>query len=406
MQRSNKLPVYGLVLIGLSLSLFPQARDILDPTEEFAGSKSTVFMGNPYEDEERKERIEAYHELFESDPELRERIGQNILYREVFTPRISDQAFGTELAANYRKGTWRLKFNPQFGDFFNKNSIRMPLGVTYNFSRYFEMFAETGTFFPNPFGDLGDDLNVIRGDEKSAGFYNFRWGGKYSWVRDGVHQTNVAVGFIADMPSGEAPLEITDSYARYEPYVTFSRQFKGFDNTLAYLNLTYQFVEQTPFDPNPVDPRPRDRIFVKPGFIYYPGGKFRYSLEVEYRTNALDFRHVSDGFPLPPGYEPGDDIPPGFRPENWVLAFTTVHEVILKPGITWFPKKETREGLWIPGNWDVGVVFDVPLIEKTGESFGASVRFRWFYDYRQLILKDLPEMFQRSPFSNNGKNGN
>lgn len=73
-----------------------------------------------------------------------------------------------------------------------------------------------------------------------------------------------------------------------------------------------------------------------------------------------------------------------------------VHEVIAYPSITWFPQKEIRDGLFIPGNWDVGIQLSLPLKEETGEDWGLSLRFRWYYDYRKLLARDIPSLFTRS----------
>lgn len=364
---------------------------MIDPTNE-AGKKSSDFLGNPYEDEEREERLREYEELF--DEELKETVGQNILLREVFTPRITDSSNDTELPSQLRKGQWSLRFNPKFDDFTDKNSVRLPVGFRYSVSERFILNFDAEPFIKNPLGERGKDI-TLRGEEPTSGLTKVRIGGKYSWVNAGGSDWNIAVGGFADLPTGDAPLEFSDSYARIEPYITVSRQFENFDKWLFYLNTTYRFIEESPFDSRPVDPQARDQLFLRPGAIYYPGGKFRYAIELEYRTNALDSRNASKDFTLPPGFD-GSNVPPGYRRENWILAFRTIHEVILKPSVTWFPTKEIREGLYIPGNWDVGIEMDIPIIEETGKDFGISIRFKWYYDYRRLIAKDLPEFFRNS----------
>tara|TARA_B110000438_G_scaffold295125_1_gene337631 strand:- start:2814 stop:3293 length:480 start_codon:yes stop_codon:yes gene_type:complete len=152
-----------------------------------------------------------------------------------------------------------------------------------------------------------------------------------------------------------------------------------------YLSLQYEAVADTPFSANPVIPQPQDRVFVSPGLIYYPGGNFRYAVEFEYRTNALDLR---GGIDRPRGY-----IGPQTLEE--VRAYETTHELSFYPSITWFPSRETREGLRIPGNWDVSLRLDVPIVEETDEDFGISVRFKWYYNYRKLIYRDLRRLLQR-----------
>ena len=337
------------------------------------------FYANPHEQKEREARDEEYQKLY--DEELADgKLAQNKLLKQVFTPRVNDELFDTNLPGIRSKGQWSITLNPKFGDFLDDDYVRFPFGFRYNPSRHFEVFSDFGGYFPNPFGD-----------GTKAGLYNWRLGGKYSWMEVAGTRFNIAPGFTADIPVMNPPIQLSDGYARYEAYVSFSRQLQEHPHWLVYLNLAYQFVENTPFRATPIQPQPRDRIFVRPGFIYYPGGNFRYSFELEYRTNALDFRKVEGPAPLNQ-FEP----PPGFSYENWVLAFQEVHEVIAYPSITWFPRKEIREGLFIPGNWDVGMQVRLPIVEETGVDWGVSLRFRWYYDYRKLIAKDIPALFSRN----------
>jgi hypothetical protein len=337
------------------------------------------FYTNPHEQSEREAREAEYRRLYEEEI-ANSGLTRNDLMRKVFAPRVNDELFDTSLPGIRQEGQWSITLNPKFGDFLDDDYVRFPFGARYNFSRYFEVFTEFGGYFPNPFGD-----------GSKAGLYNWRIGGKYSWMGVGGTRFNVAPGLNVDMPVMNPPIELSDGYARYEPYVSISRQLHDYPHWLVYLNLAYQFVDNTPFRATPIQPQPRDRVFVRPGFIYYPGGNFRYSFELEYRTNALDFRKAQGPAPLNE-VEP----PPGFSYGNWVLAFREVHEVIAYPSVTWFPTKETRKGIFIPGNWDVGMQLRIPVIEETGVDFGVSIRFRWYYDYRKLLAKDIPSLFSRN----------
>ncbi len=371
--------IIGLLALGVTVS--PLAGQAIDPTEDEDRAGSGRFSGNPYEAQERQVRQREYETYYENN--VGGQLDQNVLLREVFAPRVYDETFDTDLPGTQHKGQWSLRLNPKFGDLLDDPYVRFPVGVKYNFSDYFDAFAEVGTYFPNPF-DSGD----------GSGIYNLRTGVKYSWLRIAETACNLAVGIHADLPTSNPPIEITDGYARYEPYVVVSRQLPNHLDWLTYLNLTYQFVEDTPFRSDPVDPQPKDRVFVRPGVIYYPGGRFRWSFELEYRTNALDFRDAEGTRPLPVGSRP-----PGIREANWILAFDEVHEVMAYPGVTWFPQKAIRDNLFIPGNWDLGLRLDVPIVEETGEDFGVSLRFRWFYDYRKFIVQDIPELMR----ANNGR---
>lgn len=374
-------PVFPrLVAAALSLSAGLAAAAPL-PREHGPESGDRPFFENPHEAEERPEREEAYREFYEE--ELAGELSDDQILQRVFAPRVYDESFDTGLPGRQTRGQFSLSLSPKFSDFIHEEFIRFPVEVSYDFSNWFQVFSEVGTYFGNPF-DSGHD----------SGIYNWRLGGKYSWIGVAGSDFNIAIGGKADMPLSDPPPELTDGYARYEPYVSVSRRLNKHPEWLVYLNLAYQVVDDTPFRADPISPQPRDQQFLRPGAIYYPGGHFRYSLELEYRTNVLDFRDDYTQVTSIPNPRPENS-----RYSNWVLASEDVHELIAKPAITWFPTRKIREGLIIPGNWEIGVRLDVPVVEETGEDFGISVRFRWYYDYRKFIAQDLRNFLQR--FNNN-----
>ena len=349
----------------------------VDPTagQDRGGGR---FTGNPYEREIQE--LETQFHTESADPEFKQELTEAVERRGFFA-RVFDENFDTFLPQIQNEGQWSLRFSPKLGDFFDDEYVRIRGAARYNFSDYFEASLGLGTYFGNPFDD-GD----------GAGLYSVYGGFKYTWMDVWGRGWHSAVGANFEIPTEKSPLEITDRYARYEPYVALSHQLEEHPEYLIYVNTSYQFIDNSLFDAEPVDLQPRDQLFVRPGVVYYPGGKYRYSVELEYRTNALDFRNDYAVQPLPA------DANPFYRPDNWILASREVHEFVVYPGITWFPKQEFREGFFLPGNWDVGLRFELPLIEETGRDFGVSMRFRWYYDYEKLLLENLPERL-RAPFT-------
>jgi hypothetical protein len=296
--------------------------------------------------------------------------------RDYAAGRLYDTLFDTALPGQYKEGEWSLRLQPKFGDFLDDDYVRFLVGLRYNFSNYFDIRGDIGSYFMNPLGD-----------GKGSGLYTFRLSTRYTWFEFPGPNNNLAVGIKMTFPISDPPPDLTDEYARYEPYLTISHHPTRHPNWLFYLNTAFEVVEVPPFRTDPETPHPRDQFYLRPGLIYYKGGHFRYSLELEYRTNTLHFRRKDS---LPDGYTgPPSDAQ---RPANWILAYEPVHEIILYPGVTWFPTRKIRDGLWIPGNWDLGARIKIPVIEETGQDFGISVRFRWFYDYRKFIREDLPNL--------------
>jgi hypothetical protein len=196
--------------------------------------------------------------------------------------RVYSDLFGIGLPSFFNEGEWRVRLNPKFGDFIDDENVRFPIGVEYNFSDYFTGVVDVGTYFPNPFKSGGD-----------WGTYHLRVGGKYSWWGFSDTDYNVSTGFVATMPWTNPPIDVSDGWARYEPFISVSRELSQDPAKLVYLNVAYEAVSTSPFESNPVSPRPKDRIFLRPGMIYYGGGNYRYSAELEYRTSAID-SHTPD----------------------------------------------------------------------------------------------------------------
>ena len=69
--------------------------------------------------------------------------------------RIYSDLFETGLPSFFREGNYRLRLNPKFGDFFDDDYIRFPVGLEYSFSDNFEGIVDVGTYFPNPFNSGG-----------------------------------------------------------------------------------------------------------------------------------------------------------------------------------------------------------------------------------------------------------
>ena len=293
--------------------------------------------------------------------------------------RLFDELFDTTLPGLYKEGDWGLRFRPKMGDFLDDDYVRMLGGLRYSFSNYFDAYVDLGAYVPNP---------IQSGS--GSGVYAWRFGARYSWYNVGRWKNDIAVGVNEEIPISDPPEEITDGYARHEPYITISHQFDNYPNWRIYLNAAYEFVSDSAIKSDPVSPQPDDRLFLRPGVIFYDGGKFRYSMELEYRTNVL---HFTNDRVTPMDYMgPPDDVR---RPQNWILAYEDVHEIIAYPGLTWFPTREVRDGFIIPGNWDIGVRIKLPIIEETGQDIGISVRLRWHYDYGKQIRKEFNRLLGR-----------
>lgn len=356
----SRLSIFAGILFALQLTA--------QPVDPYAHSDQNPYYGNPFEPVERRARDEADQRDQENDPEAKS------TWKRLFGSRIYDEVFDTPLPGISQDKTLRFRFNPRFSDLFRNDFIRWPVGVRYNFNTHLEGQFDLGIYTGNPF-QSGDGI----------GFYDIEPGFKYTIRRFLESEWSMAYGLRTRIPFADPPVGVIDGYARYSPFVSFSRELTYQPGVLGYVNIRYELVGDTPFTANPETPEPRDRIFLAPGLIFYPGKNLRYGVEFEYRTNALSLSTTSK--------RPSDYEGPPTRED--ILAYETIHEFSVSTSVTWFPSKETRKGIFIPGNWDAGLRLEIPVIDRTGEDIELSLRFRWYYNYRKFLSRDLPQLFRR-----------
>lgn len=258
--------------------------------------------------------------------------------------RFFETLFDSELPFTNPDSAWEFSVNPKFSDIDDDPYIRLPYEFRYGFTEKREGMIGHTPYIANPFssspdGSIGTlDLGV---KQRVDSFFN--------------EQIQLALGFKAALPMKEIPTdpwEIRTNYARYEPYMVFTRQKYPLSRWQQVLNISYQWIDESPFgvDTN-VPMRPESLFTLRPGLIYKPPGEWRYSLELEYVTERLDGGS-------------GD-------------AFTIV------PGVTWFPNRIDRS-LPVPGDFDIGLRLGY-VLEHLPENEGASdirvsVRLRWRLD--------------------------
>ncbi len=345
---------------------FAVGQSIPDPTLQQKGSP---YFDNPFEASAEVTKQEKQTEDANLPIEVTDS-NKAITLKQLLNSRIYNDVFLSELPSLLTEGQWRLRLSPKLGDFFGDEYIRLRIGASYNFSDYFEASVETGSYFPNPFDDAS-----------RAGFSDIKLGAKYSWWNLKESGYNLSLSYTAQVPFSNPPLELFDGYARYQPSISISKEISENPAILSYLNITYEFIGESPFETAPEIPIPRNRLFLRPGIIYYPGGNYRYEFEVEYRTNTINSVR-----PQAYIYSDTDDI------AARILAFESLHEFYLSPTVTWFPTEKTRKGMVIPGNWDVSVRLQIPVAGETQDNLEVSMKFNWYFDYESYLKNQFERL--------------
>jgi hypothetical protein len=256
-------------------------------------------------------------------------------------------------------GTWRLSFSPRFGDFFNREYVRYPLGVTYGINNRTEVEVFAEPYSPNPFKSGGD-----------WGMANYYLATKHQWSSPKAREFAAASGLEVRIPVQGAPYDSNEGMNRYSVFTTFGRQAWDFENVYGYLNLGYDFLTESRADGIIPAWKPQD------DFVEIVVGALYHRNDIVWGLSG-GWQHVVDGpsdnfFTLIPSAT--FDLPP-----DWVLN--------------------------LPGRWQVGTAVEFRLHDgDIDPAFKAKVR--WIIDFRTAVkhIKDsvpLPSM-PSIPFINNG----
>lgn len=242
-----------------------------------------------------------------------------------------------------------IDIRPKFGDMIHEPYIRLPIELNYGFTRKREGHIGFIPFFNNPFDSE---------PESSLGYFVF--GLKQRINNLANERMDLAVGFDARMPFEEIPSDLLrDNFDIYKPFVTAAYRLDNERQWLAFSSFEYHFVGDDNRNAETANTEPPSLAVFRPGIIYQPAGEYRYSIQLEYKTDRIDS---------------GEDD--GFK---------------IIPGITWFPPPDTPVFRSIAGHFELALNLEYALSEieeeEPGSDLGVSLNVRW----RLYPKKPAPE---------------
>ncbi len=193
-----------------------------------------------------------------------------------------------------------IHISPHFGDLVHKPYLRIPVGGRWKMTPYFETHGELEGYFNH-------GLRKVDGD----GGYGFdRWTGGFKFETPEPPTTHAAWSTGADYstPLGRPPLELTDGYHHFVPYVAMSRIISEEYRLFGYSSVGVDLLSHA-------DPLPSNfgRNELHSDSMIFSAGvardwtKFRTSLTANFGTTSMisDENHQVFGlrpaivFPLP-----------------------------------------------------------------------------------------------------------
>ncbi len=201
--------------------------------------------------------------------------------------------FESSLPGTERKHALKFVFHPHFGDFTQRDELRIPLGLRYGLTARWEISGDLEAYFSH---GLGDHTFF---DE--AGFSLLRFGTKYHWDTSPWDGWDTAAGIDYTMPVGNPPLDITDGLEHFSPFVTFAHRLDDLPNVRVFWGLGADIVRRSEIQGElKKNQLGDDAQRLTAGFVW-DRGDLSYTFEASVASTRLTGERDRDLFTLQPG---------------------------------------------------------------------------------------------------------
>lgn len=185
--------------------------------------------------------------------------------------------FDTDLPKTEKKGRIRFIIHPRFGDFTRRSYVRIPLGLRWGVNDHVEVSATVEPYFQHG----------LRRGTPGNGVSNVQFGGKYAFKAWLKPEYDASVGLNVRLPVGNPPLDNTDGFNHFAPYLVISKKSPRTRGLTYFASTTLDVMEKSSvagsFRRN--DPHSTSMTFGT-GFVLdrFP---YHYTLETGYQTTSL-----------------------------------------------------------------------------------------------------------------------
>lgn len=200
--------------------------------------------------------------------------------------------FDTDLPWTEAKGRLKVTLHPHLGDLTRRSYLRVPVGVRLGVNDHVEFSATIDPFFDHGF----------RQGSAGNGIGDLQFGAKYAFLRWLKPAYGASVGLNLRFPTGHPPLEMTDGYNHYAPYIVVGRESRKVPGLQYFASATYDHMQKSgvrgTFQLN--EPHSSNLLFGT-GFVLdrFP---FHTTLELGFQTTSLvgrghkQFAFIRPGF--------------------------------------------------------------------------------------------------------------
>lgn len=208
-------------------------------------------------------------------------------------------------------GTFKVKFNPHFGDILRKRYLRIDSGVQWAVNDNLQFNVEADAF-----GTHG-----LRRGSASYGIGQVHLGTKYLFKEFLRPDFETSIGFNADLPVGHPPVDFTDGHNHISPYFITQHHTETNPHLTTFAGVSFDLVSPSKVPGGFGVNQPRDDSFSINAGAVYDLGQLKWTFATTYTSTAII----------------------GGKPEHF---FT------IRPSVLWFvPKRFTFNGKtqWIVG---------------------------------------------------------
>jgi hypothetical protein len=178
-------------------------------------------------------------------------------------------------------GTFRLTFNPRFGDLLRRDYIRLPTGVRWAVNDRLGFNVEAEAYATHGLGDSTGNY----------GFSMIRAGGKYLLPRCPAELYQTSLGFEAALPVGSPPYDLTDGHNHFSPSIVVERHDPEFPRWTQFAGFSFDVVTPSSVNGDFGLNTPRDDSLSLTGGAIYNLGQLKWTVQGTYTTTAL----ITDG---------------------------------------------------------------------------------------------------------------
>lgn len=185
--------------------------------------------------------------------------------------------FDTDLPKTERKGSIRFIIHPHLGDFTSRSYVRLPLGIRWGVNDHVELTATV-----EPYLQHG-----LKSGSPGNGIGDLQFGAKYAFTNWFKPDYDASTGINIRLPVGSPPIDLTDGYNHYAPYLVVSRKSPHTPGLTYFVSSTADIMRKSFVNGRfrKDDPHSSSLLFGT-GFVLdrFP---YHYTLEAGYQTTSL-----------------------------------------------------------------------------------------------------------------------